>query len=84
MVTVKLFGSLRLDSGIKELSIDADSMKALYPLLASELERLSPGSGITAAVLKGCVAAVNGKQTRRGQRLSDGDTVVFLSPAAGG
>jgi len=37
MVTVKLFGTLRLDSGVKELTAEADTIRALYPLVLAEI-----------------------------------------------
>ena len=33
MVTVKLFGLLRLDSGVKQLELEADTLRELYPKL---------------------------------------------------
>ena len=33
MVKVKLFGLLRLDTGLKELELEANSVKELYPLI---------------------------------------------------
>ena len=47
MVTVKLFGTLRLDSGIRELTADADSIRALYPLILAEIREQKPDCGVT-------------------------------------
>ena len=33
MVTVKLFGTFRLDSGIKEMSLDVSSVKDIFPII---------------------------------------------------
>ena len=37
MVTVKLFGTLRLDSGVKELYVDASSIRELYMPVLTEM-----------------------------------------------
>ena len=84
MVTVKLFGTLRLDSGVKELTAEADSVRALYPIILAEIRRQNPDSGITERVLKSCLIAVNGKQATPQAKLRDGDTVYLFPAAAGG
>ena len=83
MVKVKLFGTLRLDSGIKELTAEADSVRALYPLILAEIRQRKPDSGITEKDLRACLAAVNGSQASPRARLRDGD-VVYLFPAVAG
>lgn len=75
MITVKLYGLLRLDSGVKELKLEADSLRELYPLL----ERQLPGQD-----LSGCVLLVNGRQAAKRTKLHDGDEVTLLSPVCGG
>ena len=84
MVTVKLFGTLRLDSGVKELTAEADSVRALYPLIHAEIRNRKPDSGITEKTLKSCLIAVNGKQVTPQAKLRDGDTVYLFPAAAGG
>ena len=84
MVHVKLFGLLRLDTGLKELSADVDSVKALYPILLEEAKKANPHTKITAADIDGCIAVINGKQGKKSSRLSDGDEVWLMSPVCGG
>lgn len=83
MVTVKLFGTLRLDSGIKELTVSAGVVKDLLPLIVSEMKKLDPSLGITVKDLKSCIMSVNSKQVTLKTRLNDGD-VLFMLPAVGG
>ena len=76
MITVKLFGLLRLESGIKARQLEADSVKDV--LLALE------AAGISRKDLNGCVILVNGERAKKRSKLKDGDTVVLMSPVAGG
>ena len=64
MVTVKLFGTLRLNSGVKEFTAEADSVRALYPLVLAEIRKQKPDSGITEKALKSCLIAVNDRRER--------------------
>ena len=76
MITVKLYGLLRIESGIRETQLEAASVKAVLEHLAER--------GIDRKDLKGCVILVNGKSGNRRSKLHDGDTVVLMSPVAGG
>ena len=76
MITVKLYGLLRIESGIKEKQLEAATVK-------EALEQLTLW-GIDRKDLKGCVVLVNGKSANRRSKLEDGDTVVLMSPVAGG
>ena len=78
MITVKLYGLLRLDSGIRELSLDAKTVPELYSRLLEKTSRISKKD------LEGCVLLVNGKAANRRTKLADGDVVQLLSPVAGG
>ena len=78
MITVKLYGLLRLDSGIRQLRLEAANVKEVFRALLAETDR------ITKADLDGCVILINGKQGSRRSQLTDGDQVVLLSPVAGG
>ena len=76
MITVKLFGLLRIESGIKEVQLDAKTVKEVLDHLADR--------GISPKELSGCVILINGKSAGRRSKLTDGDTVVLMSPVAGG
>ena len=76
MITVKLYGLLRIESGIREAQLEAGNVKAV-------LEHLE-NRGISAKALSGCVILVNGNSASRRSKLTPGDTVVLMSPVAGG
>ena len=83
MVSVKLFGTFRLDSGIKELELDISSIKKLLPLIMDEVKRRDPETELTITDLKGCIFSLNGKQVGISAKLKDGD-VLYLVPAVAG
>ena len=76
MITVKIYGLLRLNSGIKEKQLDAATVKQVLEALAD--------CGIPKKDLNGCVILVNGNSANKRSKLTDGDTVVLMSPVAGG
>ena len=76
MITVKLYGLLRIESGIKEKQVEAATVKEV-------LQQLKEW-GIDRKDLNGCVILVNGKSANKRSKLKDGDTVVLMSPVAGG
>ncbi len=76
MITVRLYGLLRIDSGIKERKIEAGSIKDVWRDLISQ--------GISEKELKGCLILVNGKSANKRSTLKDGDVVQLMSPVAGG
>ncbi len=84
MVTVKLFGLFRLDTGLKSLQVEASSVKELYPVLLAEAKKARPDTRITAADIDGCIVVINGKQARKSSALKDGDQVSLMSPVCGG
>ena len=84
MVHVKLFGLLRLDTGLKELDAEAATVRDLYPILLAEAKRAKPTTRITARDVDGCVILINGKQGKKSSRLKDGDEVMLMSPVCGG
>ena len=51
MITVKLYGLLRIESGIKEKQLEADTVKEVLDLLAD--------CGLSRRDLSGCVILVN-------------------------
>lgn len=84
MVTVKLFGLFRLDTGLKSLNAEANNVKELYPILLAEAKKARPDTKITAADIDGCIVVINGKQARKSSPLKDGDQVSLMSPVCGG
>lgn len=84
MVTVKLFGTLRLDSGIKSLQLEADTIRELYPLIMAELRQMAPDAKITEKDVRSCMVSVNEKKANARTKLLNGDVVYIIPPAAGG
>lgn len=84
MVTVKLFGLLRLDSGVKQLELEAATVRELYPKLLEALHCSQPDSSMTLKDLKACAVAVNEIPAKLGTKLHDGDVVYLIPPIAGG
>ena len=82
MVKVKLFGLLRLDSGVKEFTAEAEKVKDIYEVLI-EMARQN-GKTITAKNVSSCAVLVNGQQATKNTKLKDGDQIVFMSMVAGG
>ncbi len=78
MITVKMFGLLRLESGIKELQLEADTMKQVYAFLLASSDKLNK------ADLESCLVLINGTEGNHKSKLNDGDVVIFMSPVAGG
>lgn len=76
MITVKLYGLIRIESGIKEKQLEADSVKEVLDALKD--------CGIDPRNLNGCIILINGKSVNKRKKLEDGDTVVLMSPVAGG
>ena len=76
MITVKLYGLLRIDSGIKERKIEAAAMKDVFQDLMQQ--------GISQAELNGCIILINGKPANKRSSLQSGDVVQLMSPVAGG
>ena len=84
MVTVKLFGTLRLETGVKELQLEAGSIRELIPLVCRELRRQRPDCAVSEKDFRACLATVNGVRANLRAKLRDGDMVVFFPAAAGG
>ena len=76
MITVKLYGLLRIESGIKEKQLKAATVKEVLEILTAH--------GIPQKELNSCVILVNGSSANKRRKLADGDTVVLMSPVAGG
>ena len=84
MVTVKLFGTLRIDTGVRELTAEAGSVRELYPIVLREIREKRPDSPVTEKTLHACLVAVNGAQAGPRAKLRDGDVVYFFPAVAGG
>ena len=76
MITVKLYGLLRIESGIRQQQLEAATVKEVLDRLAAW--------GFSKKELNGCVILINGKNANKRSKLTDGDTVVLMSPVAGG
>ena len=76
MITVRLFGLLRIDHRLPRLEVQATSTEEVLAALESR--------GIPKKELKAAVLLVNGKPARKRCKLLDGDEVVLMSPVAGG
>ena len=76
MITAKLYGLLRIESGIREKQLEAATVKEVLVALED--------CGISRKELHSCVILVNGKPANRRSKVTDGDTVVLMSPVAGG
>ena len=76
MITVKLYGLLRIESGIKETQLEAGTVREVLDHLTA--------CGISQKDLNGCVILLNGSSATKRSKLQDGDTVVLMSPVAGG
>ena len=76
MITVKLYGLLRIQSGIKEKQLEVSNVTEILEALAD--------CGIPRKDLNSCVILVNGNSANKRSKLTDGDTVVLMSPVAGG
>ncbi|HLN60385.1 MAG TPA: MoaD/ThiS family protein [Symbiobacteriaceae bacterium] len=77
MITVRLFGTLRLDAKRRSLTVEASTVAAMLSRVAAEL-------AVPGRVLEQAVVFVNGEKATLRTRLRDGDEVYLLSPAAGG
>ena len=76
MITVKLYGLLRIESGIKQKQLEVHTVKEVLNSLTD--------CGIPKKDLDSCVILVNGVSRPKQTKLQDGDTVVLMSPVAGG
>ncbi len=77
MVTIKLFGTLRLKTGCKAIEADVSTIK-------EGLEALSEATGLSYKELKQCITVVNGTQAKLSAPLQDGDELALFSPSGGG
>ena len=76
MICVKFYGLMRLESGVKELRLEAGNVKTLFARLEE--------AGFDRKALRGCYLLVNGEKAGPKTQLKDGDVVQLLPPVAGG
>ena len=85
MISVKLFGLFRLDTGIKSFETEnVHFVKDLYPILLQKAKEVNHNTKITSKDIDGCIIIVNGKQEKKSCPLKDGDEVQLMSPVCGG
>ena len=77
MIKVSFFGLLRINSGVKTLEVEADTIKELFLKIEQQ-------SGISVKTLQSCTMFINGKEKKLNQKLHDGDQIVFMPPVCGG
>ena len=77
MIEVRFYGLIRLESGVKQLKLEASSIRELCDRLKADYPALADD-------LKNSIVLINGKRTGFRAQLRDGDVVQFLSPSAGG
>lgn len=84
MIKVKLFGTFRLESGIKELDLSGKVVADLYPQILEEIKNKKPYTTINMGNINGCTVIVNDKFADKNTKLNDNDVVMLLSPVCGG
>ena len=77
MVTIKLFGSLRLKTGFKEMQAYASSVAEACGLLAR-------ATGYDKKEFKNCLFVINGRRSKYSSPLKEGDELILMSPSGGG
>lgn len=77
MVTIKLFGTMRIKTGCKGLEADISVAKDACDILAET-------TGFPVKEFRRCIITVNGKQVKLNASLHDGDELAFFSPSGGG
>ena len=77
MVTIKIFGSMRLKTGCKGMEADVADVKSACQLIAET-------TGHNIKDFKNCVVMINGKQAKHSSKLKDGDELVLMAAAGGG
>lgn len=77
MVTIKLFGSLRLKTGFKEMQAYASSVSEACGLLAR-------ATGYDKKEFKNCLFVINGRHAKYSSALNEGDELILMSPSGGG
>lgn len=84
LVTVKLFGVLRIDSHIAEEEMAADTLQDVFDQLSRAAG--DGGSGQHNAIsFREAVVYIDGKRTtKKHRKLKSGEVIWLMSPASGG
>lgn len=77
MVKIKLFGTVRMKCGMKEMEAYTDSVKDACRIV-------SLATGFPEKEFKNCTVVINGRRGKYSSSLKDGDELVFMSPSGGG
>lgn len=80
MVTVKLFGTLRLKTGCKSLKVDASTVSTVR----QACDALAEATGFPSGEFRKCIIVINDAPTKLSAPLEDGDELTFFSPSGGG
>ena len=92
-VTVKLFGVLRVDTGLATSEVSANKLGDIFKFVNEEItdiyeerHRDDPELERPDAIsFSDAIVYINGKRCpRKGRKLSDGDEIWLMSPASGG
>ncbi|NLL63913.1 MAG: MoaD/ThiS family protein [Ruminococcaceae bacterium] len=80
MVKVKMFGVIRLGSGVKEFDCEAKTLQETFDLL-----NIKSAPGAEKFSFNDAIVFINGTRvTKAKYDLQDGDEVWLMSPASGG
>lgn len=77
MITLRCFGLLRLETGLKEARMEASDVPQLLKALQDQFPRQRE-------LIRGSLVLVNGKSANRRAKLSPEDRVDLFPPVAGG
>lgn len=85
MITIKLFGTLCVDSGLYSIEIEkADRVKDIYDIVFDEICKKNPEFSISKKFLKSCLISINGVRASKKASINDGDIIGIYTPCAGG
>ena len=77
MVSVKMFGPLRLKTEFQDFTAEFHSVREACALMEER-------TGFPEKEFRACVFMVNGASANIRTKLKDGDELVFLAPSGGG
>ena len=77
MVSVKMFGPLRLKTGFRNFTAEIHSVREACAVMKDR-------TGFPEKEFRACVFMVNRAPAKISTKLKDGDELVFLAPSGGG